>query len=140
MLFTILSFYKLYISFTERIQFRIMNMLSFIKFHGEFYNASLFYVFDILVCMVATYVSVTMMIQRRFLPTPMMPPHLVSRDMGSMVHWDRVTSTSLEHKIYERSQNKVCVFTHQTEQTCHICQSSHQNQLCQFCTFRKIIY
>ena len=44
-----------------------------------------------------------MMIQRRFLPTPMMPPHLVSRDNGPIVHWELVTSTSLTlTKIFQQ--------------------------------------
>ena len=39
------------------------------------------------------YVRAVMMIQRNSLPTPMMPPILVSRVRGGMVRWDLVTST-----------------------------------------------
>ena len=35
------------------------------------------------------------MTQRNSLPTPMMPPTLVSRVRGSMVRWEELTSTSL---------------------------------------------
>ena len=38
-----------------------------------------------------------MIIQRNSLPTPMMPPTLVSRVMGSIVRWEDVTSTSLSN-------------------------------------------
>ena len=39
--------------------------------------------------------SSEIMIQRNSLPTPMMPPTLVSRVRGSMVRWEELTSTSL---------------------------------------------
>ena len=42
---------------------------------------------------VTKYVRAVMIIQRNSLPTPMMPPILVSRVRGGMVRWDLVTST-----------------------------------------------